>query len=44
MNLLEEVKNLSRRCVLKEMLKIRSVVIPAPDISELGALDEKVIS
>ena len=43
MNFLEEVKNLSRRCVFKEMLEIRSMVIPAPDISELGALDEKVI-
>ena len=43
MNFLEEVKNLSRRCVLKEMLKIRSVVIPAPDISEFGALNEKMV-
>ena len=40
MNLFEEVKNLSRRSVLEEMLKVRSMVIPAPDVSKFGAFDE----
>ena len=43
MNLFEEVKNLSRRSVLEEMLKVRSMVIPAPDVSKFGAFDEEMI-
>ena len=42
MNLFEEVKNLSRRSVLEEMLKVRSMVIPAPDVSKFGAFDEEM--
>ena len=43
MNLFEEVKNLSRRSVLEEMLKVRSMVVPAPDVSKFSAFDEKMI-